>query len=72
VIIIFNSELEGQPALAHQVSNLSQEATRIGNACAYIPKTGKADDLVTLLQKHNIHFGLHQSNRQEKKEIHEN
>jgi hypothetical protein len=72
VIIIFRFELDKHPDVAHQVTNLSQETVQIGNACAYIPKSGKVDELFSLLQKHKVIFSLHQSNGLEKRQIYEN
>ena len=72
VIVIFRFELEQHPDLAHQVTSLSQETVQIGNACAYIPKSGKVDEFLLLLQQHKVIFSLHQSNGLEKRQIYEN
>lgn len=61
MIIVFKSEFEGNPALAQGVENFCEQITQIGQACAYIPKIGKAQELVSLLQQHKIRFGMHQS-----------
>ena len=62
VIVIFNSQLQGHPHLSHQIGSLSQEVAQIGNACAYVPKMGKTEEIVSLLQHHQIKFGFHQNN----------
>ena len=71
VIVIFTSQLQEHPQLAHHIGSLSQEVASIGNACAYVPKMGKTEEIVSLLQHHQISFGLHQNNRPVSKEIKE-
>lgn len=65
VIIIFKSQLQGHTALAHQIEILCEQTTQIGGANAYLPKLGKADELVALLQKHIIRFGIHQNHHKQ-------
>ena len=71
MIIIFKSEFEGHPALAQEVGNLCKEITQIGQACVYVPKIEKAEELVSLLQQHQIRFGMHQSHRHIRKAVDE-
>lgn len=61
MIIIFKSQLQGHTTLVHQIGSLCEEITQIGQACAYVPKMGNAKQLVALLQKQNISFGIHQN-----------
>lgn len=65
MIIIFTSQLQAHAALAHQIGNLCEQITQIGQAFAYLPKIGKADELVALLQKQNIRFGIHQNHHKQ-------
>jgi len=65
VIIIFSSQLQGHTTLAHQIESLCGELAQIGQACAYVPKMGKGEQLVALLQKHNISFGIHQNHHKQ-------
>jgi hypothetical protein len=71
VIVIFNSQLQGRTQLAHQIEGLSQEVAQIGNACAYVPKANKAEEIVSLLHRHQVRFGMHQNNGSVKKEVEE-
>jgi hypothetical protein len=71
VIVIFTSQLQEHPQLAHQIGSLSQEVAPIGNACAYVPKMGKTEEIVSLLQYHHIKFGFHQNQNPVNKEFKE-
>ncbi|QHT69968.1 hypothetical protein GXP67_26640 [Rhodocytophaga rosea] len=71
VIVIFNSQLQDHTQLAHQIESLSQEVAPIGNACAYVPKIKKTQEILSLLEHHQVKFGLHQNNGSKKKEIEE-
>jgi hypothetical protein len=65
VIIIFKSQLQDHASLAHQIESLCEQTVQIGHACAYLPKMGKAEQLVALLQKHTIRFGIHQNHQKQ-------
>jgi hypothetical protein len=65
VIIIFKSQLQGHTTLTHQIESLCAEIAQIGQACAYVPKMGKAEELVDLLQKYSIRFGIHQNHHKQ-------
>ncbi len=69
MIIIFKSQLNAHPEIAQGIGSLCEETAQIGTACVYVPKQENVDELVALLQRHNIHFGLHQNYGQVQNEV---